>query len=174
MPPHIAAHTTVPAPTPLPHASTPVAVPAPKAIPVETLTSLHDTQNSRWLQHRHPSISRRIQSLPWVQDGLSKIEKNAIDNFLYTGVDNIDDLRVALDIPWIQDGISEIEYEVLDQLNELGYSAPSEVVQNIIAMPFLESPDVTDVLALQGMRNLAFRRHFVYPYGPPHVPRRNH
>ena len=59
-----------------------------------------------------------------------------------------------MDLAWVQDAISELEYDAINWLSNLG----AEDVPNlaaIIAMPFLHTPDSTDVLALRSMHWLA-------------------
>ena len=57
-------------------------------------------------------------------------------------------------LPWVQDAISAVEYDTIDWLENLGYEDVPNLAA-IIAMPFLQTPDTTDVLALQSMRRLA-------------------
>ena len=114
----------------------------------------HPTQNLRWLAHHHPLLYRQIAELPWVEDGLSQLERDTIDQLLYIGVSDIPSLRATLGLAWVQDAISEVEYDTIYWLENLGY----EDVPNfaaIIAMPFLQTPDTTDVLALRSMHSLA-------------------
>ena len=129
----------------------------------------------------YPALYRQIQELPWVEDGLSDFEATAIDELLYLGVDKIGNLQMALRLPWVQDAISDTEYDVLNWLSALGMALrlpwvqdaisdteyavlnwlsalgyeDSEATTAVIAMPFLESPDTTDVLAIRAMHRLA-------------------
>ena len=114
----------------------------------------HPTQNLRWLAHHHPLLYRQIAELPWVEDELSQLERDTIDQLLYIGVSDIPSLEATLGLPWVQDAISEVEYDAITWLSNLG----AEDVPNlaaIIAMPFLQTPDTTDVLALRSMHRLA-------------------
>ena len=179
-------------PPPPPPPATAAPNPTPTLIPTApVLPSLanYDTQNLRWLAHHHPSLYRQLAALPWVEDGLSELERDTIDQLLYIGVSDIPSLRATLDLAWVQDAISELERDTIDQLGYIGVSdIPSlratldlawvqdaiseleydainwlsnlgaEDVPNlaaIIAMPFLHTPDSTDVLALRSMHWLA-------------------
>ena len=114
----------------------------------------HPTQNLRWLAHNHPSLYSQLAALPWVEDGLSQLERDAIDQLLYIGVSDIPNLRATLGLAWVQDAISEVEYDAIYWLENLGHEDVPTLAA-IIAMPFLHTPDTTDVLALRSMRRLA-------------------
>ena len=138
--------TPTPTPTPLPPTPTPTVTPA--------LLELHDTQNTRWLKRAYRDLYRQIQWFPWVQDGLSEVETNTIDELLYIGAGEIANLRATLNLPWVQDSISETEYDIIYWISSLNYR-DSQVASAVIAMPFLDFPDRADTLALRGMHRLA-------------------
>ena len=108
----------------------------------------------RWLAQVHPSLFRQIQGLPWVEDGLSEAERDAIDQLLYLGASDIHSLEATLGLPWVQDAISDVEYDVVYWIRAIAFSAGS-VATEIVDMPFLRVPDSTDVLALRGIHDLA-------------------
>ena len=119
----------------------------------EPLASLHDTQNMRWLAQSHPSLYRQVAGLPWVEDGLTEMERDAIDELLYIGIWDTRSLEAALGLPWVQDAILDVERDALEQLRSIGNYAP-EVLAAIIPMPFFQVLDITDVLALRSIRGL--------------------
>ena len=84
--------------------------------PVLPSLANYDTQNLRWLAHHHPSLYRQLAALPWVEDGLSELERDTIDQLLYIGVSDIPSLRATLDLAWVQDAISEVEYDAINWL----------------------------------------------------------
>ena len=143
--------TPVPTPTPYP---TPTLQPTPTPTPPPLLSRLYDTQNTRWLTRNYPGIARQIEAFPWVQDGLSILEAKAIDELMYLGVGRIDNLQAVLRLLWVQDAIADTEYDVLYWLRVLDYG-DVEAAAAVIPMPFLESPDATDALAIRAMRRLA-------------------
>ena len=63
-------------------------------------------------------------------------------------------------LPWVQDAVSEVEYDALDWLSNLGVRDIPNLAA-ITAMPFLQTPDTTDVLALRSMHNLAHKEVLV-------------
>ena len=76
-----------------------LALPSPSAEAAQDLTPAlpsltdHPTQNLTWLAHHHPLLYRQIAELPWVEDGLSQLERDTIDQLLYIGVSDIPSLR---------------------------------------------------------------------------------
>ena len=138
----------IPEPTPGP---TPAPAPTPATGPRLTI---HNTQNMRWLAQSHPSLYRRIAELPWVEDGLIQMERDAIDQLLYIGVGDIPNLEAVLWFPWVRDDISAVEYDVLYWMEAVGYE-DAKVTAAIIPMQFLRVPDASDVLALRSIHTLA-------------------
>ena len=59
--------------------------------------------------------------MPWVEDGLSEVERDAIDELLYIAVADTQSLAATLGLPWVRDAISEVERDALDQLSGIGY-----------------------------------------------------
>ena len=153
--------------------------------------SAYVTNNTRWLARNYPELFLQIQTLSWVQDGLSDLERSAVDELLYIAAEEVanldavlrlpwvqDDiteaeyqalvtlgyldspnpanLQVALNIPWVQDHIADTEYDIIDSLGALDFDA-TDVVFQLLSMPFLLSPDATDALAIRGMGRLADR-----------------
>ena len=94
------APTVTPRPTvtPFPTAA-PTTTPRPPAAP--TLSSIHNTQNARWVEQSHPTLHRNIMALPWVKDGLDRAEKAAIDEILYIAVANPSLAQALVGMPFM-------------------------------------------------------------------------
>ena len=75
----------------------------------------------------YPALARQIQTLAWVQDGLSDLERSAIDELLWMAAEDVNNLDAALRMPWVQDNISEAEYEALDKLGYLDTPNPANL-----------------------------------------------
>ncbi len=147
-----------PEPTPMPTATPaamPETTPAPTLAPGAMEFSQYDTQNTRWLKGQHPDLYEQIQSFPWATDGLTESERENIDDLLYIGANDLDNLRNALNLPWVQDDITESEEETLKHLHWIALDDP-DAVRKIIAMPFLESLEYDDLLAVQAMKSLEY------------------
>ena len=134
VPPTITPVPPTPAVTPSPSPTATVA-PTPSPTPPSVLPPLHDTELTRWLQRNYPALYRQIQEFPWVYDGLSELESEAIDYLLY--MENIANLEAALKLPWFQDSITDTERDAaewirwLDEQSEKGAAA-------VIAMPWVQ------------------------------------
>ena len=72
------------------------------SIPPPTVR-LPDSNNARWLEHRHPDLYRQMQYLPWVCGGITSNEEYVIEQLLYLGTVDIPNLKSLLALPWIQD-----------------------------------------------------------------------
>ena len=72
----------IPTPTPVP-TSTPVPTPTPMPTPTP-VPLYHDTWNSftyaAWLDRHYPEVTALIKALPWVNDGISDEEAEALDS----------------------------------------------------------------------------------------------
>ena len=89
--------------------------------------STYVTNNVRWLARNYPALFLEIQALPWMQDGLSDLERSAVDELLYMAVGDVANLETALQLRWVQDAISEAEYEALDKLGFLDTPNPANL-----------------------------------------------
>ena len=127
-------------PTPVP-TDTPTPTPEPTATPTpapsSTLASLYETRNTRWLVWAHPTVARQIQDLTWVADGLSDLERSAVDELIYMAVAEIANLEAGLALSWVQDGISETEYEALDRLGALDYRN-IKTLSAVLTLPWVQ------------------------------------
>ena len=121
-------------PTPEPTATaTPTATHTPTVPPEPHLVDDHDTQNTRWLASSYPDLYRQAAALPWVMDGLSELERQAIDELLYLGVDNIEHLRTLLGMPFLQS---------LETADVLALDAMGRLVWNGLLETILDHPSV--------------------------------
>ena len=137
--------------TPVPSA-TPTPTPTLTSKPQPTLTSLHNTQNTRWLERNYPVLASQISNLAWVADGLSGLEGSTIDKLLYIGAGKITDLEAVLRLPWVQDSISDKEHETIERLGALEYETPANLSM-VVALPWVQDAiskiehDIIDRLA---------------------------
>ena len=116
----------------------------------------YSTQNTRWLKQVHPAMYHRLEALDWVKDGLSELERDTIDQLLYLDQDGIANLEAVLSLAWVQDDITTTERDALDWIGSITLESES-AANSIIGMPFLESLEPDDVLAIRGLDRLARR-----------------
>ena len=72
-------------------------------------------------------MARQIQTLPWVQDGLSDLERSAVDELIWIAAEDVANLEAALRLSWVQDDIQEAEYQALDKLGYLDTPNPANL-----------------------------------------------
>ena len=75
----------------------------------------------------YPTLARQIQMLAWVQDGLSDLERSAVDELLWIAAEDVANLEAALRVSWVQDDIQEAEYQALDKLGYLDTPNPANL-----------------------------------------------
>ena len=108
-----------------------------------------------WLADKNEKAATAIVALPWMQDDITETEREAIQ-WLYGLADKNEKAATAIvAMPWMQDDITETESDAIKRLYRLA-DKNEKAAGAIIAMPFLESIEPDDVLAMYGMRNLAY------------------
>ena len=88
---------------------------------------MYETRNTRWLVRNYPALARQIQTFAWVQDGLSDLERSAVDELLWIAAEDVANLEAALRLSWVQDDILEAEYQALDKLGYLDTPNPANL-----------------------------------------------
>ena len=63
--------------------------------------------------------------------------------------------RQVQELPWVVDGLSNLEKDTIDEMLYVGVRDIA-ILEALIPMPFLSTPDTTDILALQSIRKLAY------------------
>ena len=120
---------------------------APLSVPAETIdfTSLPD---ALLLEREMPQAAADIKALPWVSDGITLPEKDALEPLVSIALDHPDVFNVLIRLPWIVDSITEVETAVIVQLDILAYFYEA-TAERIIQMPFLEAIDPPDLHAMR-------------------------
>ena len=115
-------------------------------------------QDLAWPIREAPELAHRMLNMAWIQDdSITDHEATAIDwiyrlNRYYT-------LALAeqmLQKSWIQDGITETEADAINYLRGIG-GRDADAAAALIAMPFLESLEIRDTLALRSLNNISAR-----------------
>ena len=115
-------------------------------------------QDLAWTIREAPELAHRMLNMAWIQDdSITDHEATAIDwiyrlNRYYT-------LALAeqmLQKSWIQDGITETEADAINYLRGIG-GRDADAAAALIAMPFLESLEIRDTLALRSLNNISAR-----------------
>lgn len=98
-----------------------------------------------------PNASTQVSRSPWVMDGVSDFESWAITSLAYIFDESPETANSLISKPWFQDGLTEAE--AVELLGLLSYKNGS--ASEFISMPFLESVEESDVLALASLYQLA-------------------
>lgn len=128
--------------------------PAPDALPAVAF-SLRDFANGRWLEQTDPALATSIKRLEWVRDGVDEIESAAIQDLLYTAVE---DLRVAsrlASLDWLTDGIDGPEAEAVSDLQRMAHN-DADTAARVLALGWVnDSLDTAEAEAIDRLASIA-------------------
>ena len=110
------------------------------------------------LREVDPDAASTLEALPFIQDGISPHEQDAVYWLWRVALGPDDVLPALVARSWVQDGLEGNELSAVRILANMmdSYSSTRELmaVQRIIGMPFLEELDSLDVAVLQSLQNL--------------------
>ena len=99
------------------------------------------------------NASAEVSRSLWVMDGVSDFESWAISSLADIFDESPEAASALISKPWFQDGVTEDEAGAVGLLGLLSYENGS--ASEFISMPFLESIEESDVLALASLYQLA-------------------
>ena len=201
-------HTPAPTFTPKPRPTatlrpTPTSTPGPTRTPRPTSTPrppnpIAGLQNDRWIERNDPRLATAIKELPWVVDGVTDLEREALQQLLWIAWTEKNHAWNLLRTPWLEDGPDVNEIDAIERLNWTTQTFPEladklwqaswmqdditadevTVMQNldwiaraeddafqeqtiaaaiaILGMPFLNSVESVDALAVRSLEMLAW------------------
>ena len=88
-------------------------------------------------------MARQIQTLTWVQDGLSDLERSAVDELLWMAAEDVANLEATLRLSWVRDDIQEAEYQALAKLGYLDSPNPANLYA-VLNIPWVQD-DVSEI-----------------------------
>ena len=110
----------------------------------------------RWSAYGSAEMSWQMTQKPWVQDGITTAEASFIGDLAWS-IRKAPTLAVhMLNLPWIQNEITETEADAIKYLRGIG-GRNADAAAALVAMPFLESVESWDYLALRSLDNIAAR-----------------
>ena len=113
-------------------------------------------QNARVLEQHNRSAARAIQSLPWVADGIDDSEQEAAESLVYLAATREEMFVELSGKPWIAvDDISR-EAPAIVAFSYIAEEDP-EAARRLVNMPFLDTLEPADALAVESLSYLAFR-----------------
>ena len=109
----------------------------------------------RWSAHYSVELSKQMSQKPWVQDGITTAEADAMWSLAWFIREVPTLAERMLNMPWIQDDSNtETEAYALQYLGRIrGRNADAAAA--LAAMPFLESVEARDTLALESLSEIA-------------------
>ena len=132
-----------------------IAEPAPDALPAVDF-SLRDFVNGHWLEQRDAQLASSIKRLEWARDGVDEIESEAIQDLLYTAVE---DLRVAsriVSLGWVVDGIDGTEAEAVAELQRMAHN-DTNTVTRVLALGWVtDGIDTAEAEAIDHLAAIAY------------------
>ena len=102
------------------------------------------------LEALNPSFGNELSAFAWIQDGITHLEKNALNALQELAVRNTELLRFLAQKSWLRDGIT---FDEMFLLYKFG-AVPPEDALRLVSMPFLDSLDDTDFAALTSLVEL--------------------
>ena len=115
----------------------------------------------RWMGRYNPVLGERTRQQPWFGDGITWDEARAIEYLYRTGRYVPDLAEGMLQKAWAQDRIAADEVTVIRYLYRMARSEDedrqqvvSEVAIQILGMPFLDTVESPDALALRSLERL--------------------
>ena len=115
----------------------------------------------RWMGRYNPVLGERTRQQPWFGDGITWDEARAIEYLYRTGRYVPDLAEGMLQKAWAQDGIAADEVTVIRYLYRMARSqdeprqrAVLEIAIQILGMPFLDTVESADALALRSLERL--------------------
>ena len=125
--------------------------------------------NLRKIVGEAPAIAEILLSFPWLADGLTMRESWALRGFRIMYEIDRSSLSTLTTKPWFKDGLSKEEFILVGDLGNIAYRSETHF-RAIIGMPFLETLEPADALAVRSLRRLSccsdtkkFRQTMAHP-----------
>ena len=125
--------------------------------------TLADLREYNALQQSMPERARMFRELPWVNDGLVVSERRAAQELIRLGLQWGDVFLGLMEKPWLAEGITKDKETVITSLVRVANAGSfSGSAVEITGMPFLDSVQSVDALAMTSLGRLALRRQDVF------------
>ena len=112
-----------------------------------------------WTIKEAPTLAEQMLNMPWIQDdSITDHEATVIDQ-IYRVIRYAEAPARAermLQKPWVQDDITETEADALNYLRGI-IGRNADAAAALVAMPFLDSVEDRDMLALRSLNNISAR-----------------
>ena len=121
-----------------------------------TSTEGNAVYNLRVIFQEDPAVAGSLLSSPWLADGVSENDRQTIwarRGLLAIGRSSLSTLTAK---PWFEDGLSDKELTLVGYLGSIANSNAGAAAA-LVAMPFLDSIEDRDLLALMSLYDIAAR-----------------
>ena len=107
------------------------------------------------LQH-DPATAEALLNSPWLADGVSENDRQTL--LARGGLYSLDNSSLSMlrTKPWFEDGLSDEEFTLVGYLGSIA-NRNADAAAALVAMPFLDSVEDRDMLALMSLDNIAAR-----------------
>ena len=130
---------------------------------VPTPISLAGLLHGAWLEENKPALANRIKQLPWVADGVDDTERDSAETLIESARWWPETFNALMQEPWIRDAITRDEAKVIEQIywltrqyvDEPSRIRISEAVIALLDMPFLDSVESADSMAVWELQRIA-------------------
>lgn len=117
--------------------------------------NFYSLQNAPGLERSNPPAARAISGLLWVSDGITEAERDTAESIVYLAATEEGLFAELMSKAWLNEAeINELEKIVLG-LEVIAAEDPEEA-RTLAAMPFLETLQTPDALAVESLANLAY------------------
>ncbi len=117
--------------------------------------SFYTLRNARTLEQQKPDVSRAIQSLAWVSDGVIAAERPAAEALIYLAATRETLFTTLINRSWLDTPYIREAASVIVDLEYIA-TADETAAGQLAAMPFLNHIRPADTLAVESLANLAY------------------
>lgn len=136
---------------------------APPAIPAPVTSrpapgqsgSFHDMENALALEQRNPRAARTIRSLAWVADGIDDEEREGAEALIYLAATSENVFGSLTGRAWLNSPDFRQAGPAVVDLENIAFE-DKEAARRLVDMPFLETLQPPDVLALRSLSRMAY------------------
>ena len=112
-------------------------------------------ENLFFMADADAALAGHIVGIPWVEDGVTELENMAVENLSFIANQDVGLGHQVAGMTWLTDDVTDVESAVLEELWRIVYE-DAAAARRVVSMPFLESLDPPDVVAMESLASLAY------------------
>ena len=137
----------------------------------DSVTDL-EVEALRWLDNMDGETMLAASALAWLQDEVDPLEVQMVQRLSYVSYHDAGLAVRVIDLAWTQDGVEPIEVELVRRLSYVASSDATAALQ-IASMPFFETVEASDVMAVRSLDYLAEHEQTAFEYVMAHPALQN-